>query len=329
MRMIVCTKYGSPEVLKFKEADKPVPGDDEVLIKLKATTVTAADFRIRSFTIPSSYRLLARFALGFNKPRQDILGMEFSGEIESRGKNVNKFQKGDYVTGSTGHHMGTYAEYFTMPVKDSGVAIAEKPGNLTGEDSAAIAFGGLTALFFLRKANIKKGQKVLIYGASGSVGTYAVQLAKHFGAEVTGVCSTSNLELVQSLGADKVIDYTKENFIKNDEKYDVIFEAVGKALYSDCIKSLKKRGILLHAVATPGVSLKMFWTSLTTRKKTVGGELKLKSEDLTYLKELIEADKIKPVIDRYYSFEQMVEAHRYVDKGHKKGNVVICINNTN
>ncbi len=322
MKAVICTKYGPPEVLELKDVEKPVPKDNEILIKVHATTVTSADIRIRGFRVPLSFWLPARIALGFRSPKIDILGAELAGEIESVGKDVKKFKTGDQVFAYPGHHGGGYAEYTCMG-GDS--AIAKKPKNLTYEEAAAVPFGGNTALHFLKQADIRDGQKVLIYGASGSVGTYAVQLAKYFGAEVTGVCSTSNIELVKSLGADMVIDYTKEDFSKNGEIYDVIFDTVGKSSISDCMKSLQKEGIYLQAVATPTTSLRMRWASIRNSKTLIGGTAVPKAENLNFLKELVETGDIKPVIDRKYPLEQIVEAHRYVDKGHKKGNVVITV----
>ena len=322
MKAVVCTKYGPPEVLQLREVEKPVPRDDEILIKVYATTVTSADTRIRSFRVPLSYWLPARIALGFRSPKINILGAELAGEIESAGKDVKKFKAGDQVFAYPGHHGGGDAEYTCMR-EDSAIAI--KPSNLTYEEAAAVSFGGNTALHFLKQANIKDGQKVLIYGASGSVGTYAVQLAKYFGAEVTAVCSTSNIGLVKSLGADKVIDYTKEHFSKNGEIYNVIFDAVGKSSLSDCMESLQNEGIFLQAVAPPATSLRMRWSSITSSKTLIGGTAVPNAENLNFLKELIEKGKIRAVIDRSYPMDQIVEAHRYVDKGHKKGNVTIKI----
>jgi NADPH:quinone reductase-like Zn-dependent oxidoreductase len=322
MKAVVCRKYGPPEVLKIQEVEKPAPGDNEILVKVHATTVTSGDTRVRGFRVPRSFWIFARIALGFRGPKIKILGAELAGEVESVGKDVKMYKKGDTIIAYPGHHGGGYAEYICLS-EDS--AIASKPENLTFEEAAAVPFGGNTALHFIKQANIQKGQKVLIYGASGSVGTYAVQLAKYFGAEVTGVCSTTNMDLVKSLGADKVIDYTKDDFSKNGEIYDVIMDAVGKASISACMRSLKGEGIYLQVVADPATSIRMKWAGMNSSKILIGGTAMPESENLMFLKELIEAGKIKPIIDRTYPLEEIVEAHRYVEKGHKKGNVVINV----
>ncbi|OEH92783.1 NAD(P)-dependent alcohol dehydrogenase [Bacillus solimangrovi] len=322
MKAIICTKYGSPEVLQLNEVEKPTPKDNELCIKVKATTVTVADFRMRSFTIPPSFWLPARLTLGLTKPKNPILGVELAGEVESVGKDVKLFKEGDQVFAATLENFGAYAEYKCLP-EDGPIAL--KPSNITYEEAAAIPIGARTALHYLRKCNIKNGQKILIYGASGSVGTYAIQLAKYFGAEVTGVCSSANLELVKSLGADKVIDYTEENFTRKLEMYDVILLAVDKCPFSICNRSLNKDGIYLNVTA-PVKSLRMMWTSLISNKKIIVGQKPPeKAEDLAYLKQLIEKGVLKPVIDRNYPLEQIIEAHRYVDTGHKKGNVTITV----
>lgn len=322
MKAVICTKYGPPEVLEVKDIKKPFTKDNEVLIKVQATTVTSGDTRVRAFRVPLSFWLFARLVLGFRRPRISIFGAELSGEIEETGKEVKNFTKGDQVFAYPGHHGGGYAEYICLPENS---AITIKPTNLTYEEAAAVSFGGNTALHFLKQANLQKGQKVLIYGASGSVGTYAVQLAKYFGAEVTGVCSINNIDLVKSLGANTVFDYEKEDFAKKGEKYDVIFDAVGKAPFSGCMRSLKKEGTYLQVVATPIMGIRMRWASLTSSKTLIGGTATPKTKNLIFLKKLVEEGKLKPVIDMTYPLEQVVKAHRYVDKGHKKGNVVITV----
>ncbi len=332
MKAIVYTKYGPPDVLQLKEVEKPNPKDNEVLIRVYATTVTSGDCNARSFKFaPKLFWLPARMYFGLLRPKITILGTELAGEIEAVGKDVKLFKEGDQVYGGTGLSMGAYAEYRCLP--EEGV-LAIKPANMSYEEAAA-ANGVITAFPFLRDAgNIQAGQKVLIYGASGSVGTTSVQVAKYFGAEVTGVCSTANLELVKSLGADKVIDYTKEDFTKTGETYDIIFDAVGKSSFSRCKRVLNQKGIYLTTTITLAGLLQLLWASMVGGKKakfmTAGlrppGEI---TKDLILGKELMEAGKIKPVIDRSYPLEEIVEAHRYVEAGHKKGNVVITVAHSN
>ncbi|MFS0634872.1 NAD(P)-dependent alcohol dehydrogenase [Mesobacillus foraminis] len=326
MRAIVYKRYGPPGVLHMKEVEKPAPKDNEILIKVKATTVSAADIRSRSFTVPAVFWLPARISLGFRQPKKEILGVELAGEVESVGKEVKRFKVGDQVFAASLEGFGTYAEYKCL--SENG-PVTLKPANISFEEAAAIPIGARTALYFLRKANIRRGQKILIYGASGSVGSYAVQIANYFGAEVTGVCSTSNLEWVKSLGADKVIDYTAEDFSRSGEVYDMIFEAVNKSSFQACMKVLKRGGTYIN-VTEPLPSAEMLWYQLTSgRKLLLSRNSPETSEALNFLKELVEAGNLKAVIDRIYRLEEVEEAHSYVEKGHKKGNVVIRVENNN
>jgi NADPH:quinone reductase-like Zn-dependent oxidoreductase len=309
MKAVICTKYGPPEVLQIREVEKPSPKPNEVLIKILVTTAHIGDTKIRRLEPGLGpvkdlfFKPIMRVIVGFTGPRKKILGMELSGEIEVIGKDVTHFKVGDPVFASTEFRFGTYAQYCC--IRENRI-LAIKPANMTHEEAAPVSNGGITALLHLRKANIRQGQKVLIYGASGSVGTYAIQIAKYYGAEVTAVCSTSNLEMVKSLGADKVIDYTHQDFTQSAETYDVIYDAVGK------IESSKRK----KALSKSGQYLSVFSAS---------GNIKLNVKDLYSVKELCEAGKLRTVIDKRYPMEDIVEAHRYVDKGHKKGNVVITV----
>jgi NADPH:quinone reductase-like Zn-dependent oxidoreductase len=316
MKAIICTKYGPPEVLQIKEIEKPTPKDNEVCIKIHATSITHSDIIVRGFKVHGGMRFLMGLAIGFSKPRNPILGMILAGEVESTGKAAKRFKKGDQVYGVTiksamHPRLGTYAEYKCLP-DDS--FIVSKPANTTYEEAAAVPYGGLIALSFLKKGKIQSGQKILVYGASGSIGTSIVQLAKYFGAKVTGVCSTSNLELVKSLGADTVIDYTKEDFTETGELYDVIFDAVPAGMVNR--KSVK-------------LKCKKALTSNGKYISIADGRPEFSIEGLILLNELLETGKIKPVIDRCYPLEQIAEAHRYVELGHKKGNVVITVGPNN
>ncbi|MGG3566549.1 NAD(P)-dependent alcohol dehydrogenase [Priestia megaterium] len=302
MKAIVCTKYGKPDVLQLEEVKKPIPKENEILVKIYATTVTSGDCRVRSFNSPLLLWLPMRIVLGLRKPRKSILGVELAGEVEDVGKNVTRFKKGDQLFAMTGMKFGGYAEYICLPEKGT---IAVKPENVTYEEAASISFGGTTALHFFRKGTIQTGQKVLIYGASGAVGTAAVQLASYYGAEVTGVCSAKNSELVKSLGADRVIDYQNENFTKKQEKYDLIFDAVGKITKNQCKAALALNGRFV-SVEGQGIA-------------------KVQTKDLLLLKKLMEEGQIQSVIDRCYSLEQVPEAHEYVETGHKIGSVVVTL----
>jgi NADPH:quinone reductase-like Zn-dependent oxidoreductase len=325
MKAIVYTEYGPPDVLHLAEVEKPAPKDNEVLIRIYATAVTTGDCNARgSVFVPRGFGLVQRLVFGLRRPKRTILGLDLAGEIEEVGKDVKLFRKGDQVFGAAGASMGAYAEYVCLP-EDGRLAI--KPANLTYEEAAAVPFGAMTALYFLRdKAHVQRGQKVLINGASGGVGSYGVQLARYYEAEVTGVCSTTNLELVKSLGADEVVDYTREDFTTSGETYDVILDTVvRKSSFGRCRDSLSREGLYLAVAGGPGVFAQMAWTSMTGGKKVLAGTPPDRKDDLLFLKELIESGRIRPVIDRCYPLEQMAEAHRYVDKGHKKGSVVITV----
>lgn len=307
MKAIIYKKYGSPEVLHLTECEKPTPKYNEILVKIHAASVTSGDVRLRASDFPPLFWLPARLIFGLFKPKKKILGHELAGVVEATGKDITKFKVGDKVFGTTTMLKGgSYAEYICLPEEWKHGVVALKPTNLNFKESAALPIGSMTALFLLEKAKIKNGQKVLVYGASGSVGTYAVQLAVHFGTSVTGVCSTSNLDMVKSIGADHLIDYTKEDYSQLSNEFDIVFDAVGKTTKSKARKILKKNGVFV----------------------SIGMMTDEKDEHLLYIKELAEKRELKPVIDRYYPLEDMVDAHKYVDQGHKKGNVVIEINDT-
>ena len=320
MKAIVRTAYGSPDVLQLKYVAKPIPKDNEVLIRVRAAAVNSTDPIIRK-----GEPFVARLSSGLTRPKHSIPGTALAGEIEAVGKDVRRFGKGDQVYGGTGITLGAHAEYKCVP--EEGV-LAAKPANMTFEQAAAVVDGALTALHFLRnRGNTRSGQNVLINGASGSVGTAAVQLAKYYGAVVTGVCSTANVEMVRSLGADTVVDYRKEDFTKNAGTYDIIFDAVAKSSFSRCKSSLKQGGVYLTTIPTLAILLQMLWTSMVGSKKAIfaATSLSWSSEDLVFLKELIEAGKLRAIIDRVYPLGQIAEAHRYVETGHKKGNVVVTV----
>lgn len=324
MLAIVHTQYGPPDELQLKEIPMPVPKDDEVLVKIHATTVTTSDCNIRNLTfVPKLYRLPARLELGYNKPKINILGIDLAGEIEAIGASVSRFKQGDRVFGTTEPDWGAHAQYICLP-QDS--VLTTVPDGVSWQEVATIPNMGNTALFYLRDlGNVQPGQQVLINGASGGIGTFAVQLAKHFGAEVTAVSSTKNLDLARSLGADKVIDYTKEDFTENQQAYDVIFDTVGKNSFSRCKKALRPGGIFLENSHELRDYLHIFWTSLIGDKKVKGGMSVPTVENMNFLMELLVAGRLKPVIDRTYPLEQTAEAFRYVEQGHKKGNVVITV----
>jgi NADPH:quinone reductase-like Zn-dependent oxidoreductase len=321
MRAAVYNRYGPPDVVHVADVETPVPKDNEVLVRIHATTICAADWRLRK-----ADPFLVRMFNGLRRPKRHILGAEFAGTIESVGKKVTRFRAGDDVFGNTGFKFGAHAEYICVP-EDR--ALETKPHNMTHEEAAAVTFGAVSALSFLRRAKIQTGQHVLIYGASGSVGTFAVQLAKHFGAHVTGVCSTANVALVKSLGADAVVDYTREDFSRAGRVYDMVFDTVGKSGFSRSMKSIKRGGVYV-LVAGPllASTLGWLWAAIAGSARIVGGVASLADGDMAFFKALIERGQMRTVIDRRYPLEEIVEAHRYAEAGHKKGHVVILLQPT-
>ncbi|HLP52440.1 MAG TPA: NAD(P)-dependent alcohol dehydrogenase [Chitinophagales bacterium] len=317
MKAAVYTQYGLPEVLQVKQVEKPIPNKNEILVRIRATAVNSGDWRLRK-----ADPFAVRFFFGLTRPKTNILGSVFSGEVESVGEAVKKFKAGDFVFGHTDMSFGAYAEYKCLPESAS---IALKPADISHTEAAVIPFGAVTALHFIKKAKIQPGQKVLVVGASGAVGSAAVQLARSFGAHVTGVCSTANIALVKSIGANKVIDYTKEDFTQNGETYDVIFDTVKAISVARSLNSLSKDGTMILSAAGMSEMFQGLWISMTSSKKVLTGVISHKAEDIFFLKELIDTGKFKPVIDRTYSLEQIAEAHAYAEKGHKKGNVAIDV----
>jgi NADPH:quinone reductase-like Zn-dependent oxidoreductase len=315
MKAAVYNQYGPPEVLQVKQVEKPIPNRNELLLKIRATAVNSGDCRLRK-----ADPFAVRFFFGLLRPKKNILGSVFSGEVESVGEDIKHFKAGDLIFGHTDMSFGAYAEYKCL---SENASMAIKPATISHKEAAVIPFGGVTALHFIKKASIKPGQKVLVIGASGAVGSAAVQLAKSSGADVTGVCSTANITLVKSIGADKVIDYTKEDFTQNGETYDVIFDTVKAISVSRSLKSLNKNGIMILSAAGMWEMLQGLWISITSSKKVMSGVISHNAADINFLKELIELNQFKPLIDRTYSLEQIADAHRYVEKGHKKGNVAI------
>ena len=322
MKAYVCRSYGGPGVLELKDVPSPMPKDDEVLIKIYATTVTAGDWRVRTLKVPKGFGLLARLALGITRPRQPILGTELAGIVETAGKSVKRFRPGDAVFAFPGGKMGCHAQYCVV-AGDGPVAL--KPENLTFEEAASLSFGGSTALHFLRKAGLKAGDRILVIGASGGVGTALVQLAKQFGAEVTGVTSTTNLDLVTSLGAGRVIDYTKEDFTRGLENYDIIADAAGATTFPRCNVVLKEKGRLLAIAGGLPDMLAALWAPMTSSKRVIVGPAEERPEDVQRLAELAKSGALQPVIDRHYDFAQMREAHAYVETRRKRGSVVVTV----
>lgn len=329
MRAIVWTRYGPPDGLELREVEKPDPKDNELLVRIFATTVTAGDCEIRRLEMPLMLSFPIRLYAGLLRPKRiSILGQELAGEVEAVGKDVKSFKKGDQVFGTTGLGFGAYAEYKCLPGEpnDTQGALAIKPANLSYEEAAAVPTAGFEALHYIRKANIQPGKKVMIIGAGGSIGTFSVQLARHFGAEVTGVDSTEKVDMLRSLGADQVIDYTKEDYTNRSEAYDLIIDVVGKRSVSRRLRLLKEDGYYFLAYAGLSDIFLSRWVSLTSNRQLKIESAAQKKEDLIFLKELIEAGKLKPVIDRSYPLEQTAEAHRFAESGKKIGNIAITIN---
>ncbi len=324
MKAVVVERYGPPEVLRFQEIATPTPKDNEILIRIHVTTVTSGDWRVRSQTVPTGFGLIMRLVFGLRKPRQPILGSELAGVVAAIGRDVTQFEVGERVFAFSDVRMGCHAESIVLP--QDGMVVATPPG-LTDEAAAALSFGGTTALDFLRRGKLRRGDKLLVNGASGAVGTAVVQLARHVGAEVTGVCSGANIDLVRSLGAAHTIDYTQADFTRNGETYDVIVDTAGTAPFSRCKRSLKDGGRLLLVLAGLPAMLQGLWVSLTSRHTVIAGPAAVKREDLRHLAALAEAGDFQPVIDRRYPLKQIVEAHRYVDTGRKRGNVIISVRN--
>lgn len=330
MKAVIYTEYGPPEVLRIEEIDKPVPKDNEVLIRVHATSINYGDITARNFkaispgqfNMPLLFWLFAKIFFGLGKPKINTLGSEFAGEIETAGKDVKLFKQGDQVFGYLGQNMGAYAEYLCMPEKGT---VAIKPVNMSYEEAAVVPMGAIMSIFLLAKADIKKREKVLINGASGSLGSAALQIAKSNGAKVSGVCGTARMEFVKSLGADKVIDYTREDFTQNGETYDLIFDVLGKSSFSRCKKSLSKNGCYLRASFKMRELFQMLWTKIFGNKRVICALAPGGKKDLISVKKLIEIGKLKTIIDKSFSIEQADEAHRYVEGGHKKGSVVIKI----
>jgi len=326
MKAMVWTRYGPPDALRLRDVEKPVPKGGQVLVRICAATVSAGDCEMRRLEFSPLLRLAVRLYAGLLRPRRmTILGQELAGEVEAVGKDAKRFKEGDHVFGALGFGFGAYAEYICLPEESEDHVLAVRPGNITCEEAAAVPVGGLNALYFLRKASIQSGQKVLINGAAGSIGTIAVQLAKSHGAHVTAVDSSGKLDMLRSIGADRVVDYTREDFTTSGEVYDVIFDVVGKASFSGCMRSLTKNGVYLLGNPSLSRRIRGAWVSLATGKRVPAGTASYRTVDLADLAHLIQAGKIRPVVDKRYPLEQIAEAHRYVESGHKRGNVVVTV----